>query len=227
MDYAKFADLIKKSALYFCRIDCFYDKLEATQPEGGRQFARISENPWQVHEMQITDKQLEIIRNLTFANCWHMNQQENPNMWENYVLAHGKDGIAIQTNFKRLSECFLTEKILTNLKMKYVDYSKEHISYFMPNYFDFLSIKDMEFEYENELRIITLEKEYPQFDPDEMDMSTKITFNNNKGELIRVNLNVLIQNIYISPNATKQFKDSVSRLLEENKIKAPVISSSF
>ena len=166
MSYSKFISVLQKSALYFCRIDCFEDKLEATQPSGSRHFARMTGNPWQVFEMQCVDKQLEIYRNMTFANCWHINERENPDMWETYVEAQGNEGIAIQTFFGNFAECFDTSRGLTNLKMQYIDYNKMYLDYTYPNYPEYLSLKDKQFEYENELRIITLEKNYPEFDAD-------------------------------------------------------------
>lgn len=226
MSFSKFLDLIETSSLFFCRIDCFEDNLEATQPDGAHVFSVLTQNPWQVFQKQCVDKQLEILRNMTFANCWHINPGENPDMWNNYVMLHGNEGVAIQTSFGRLSECFNTSRILTNLEMKYVNYSTENIDYSYPNYLTFLSIKDLKFQYENELRIITLEKTYPEFDPDEMSMDEEIRACSHTGEHIKVNLKTLIEKIFLSPNSTERFRDSIEQLLIRYGIDAPIVKSS-
>lgn len=225
MSFSKFLSLLETSALYFCRIDCFSDNLEATQPNGAGRFAATTENPWQVFEKLCVDKQLEIYRNMTFANCWHINEQENPTMWENYVMAQGNEGIAIQTCFQNLVECFNTNRVLTNLKMEYIDYNREFLDYGYPNYPVYLSIKDVKYKYENELRVITLEKEYPQFDADEGDMNEKIEVYSHRGELIKIELKKLIHKLYLSPNSTTRFKESIEQLLHKYGITVPVIKS--
>lgn len=225
MSFSNFFSLLETSALYFCRIDCFSDNLEATQPKEAERFATITGNPWQVFTKLCVDKQLEIYRNITFANCWHINEQENPTMWENYVMAHGNEGIAIQTCFQNLVECFNTDRALTNLKMKYIDYDTEFLDYGCPNYAVYLSIKDVKYEYENELRVITLEKEIPHFDADEMDMDKKIEVYSQKGEFIKIDLKMLIQKLYLSPNSTTRFKENIEQLLHKYGITVPVIKS--
>lgn len=84
-------------------------------------FAVATHNLWHVFYWMSVNKNLEIYRNKAFANCWHINSHENSNMWENYVLVHGNEGIAIQTNFSNLVESFETDRVLTNLKMLYIN----------------------------------------------------------------------------------------------------------
>lgn len=225
MSFSKFQSLLESSALYFCRIDSFEDQLEATQPRGAHNFAALTENPWQVFTMQCVDKQLEIYRNMTFANCWHMNPHENPKMWKNYVILHGNEGVAIQTTFSALADSFETDRALTNLKMEYIDYGVQYMDYSYPNYPKYLSVKDFKYSYENEMRVITLERSYPEFDPDEMDMIEKIEIFTHKGELISVNTKKLIQKVYLSPNSTERFRYTVEQLLRKYDINVPVIKS--
>lgn len=140
------------------------------------------------------------------------------------VMKHGNEGIAIQTCFQNLAECFDTDRALTNLRMKYIDYNAEFLDYSYPNYPVYLSIKDVKYKYENELRVITLEKEYPEFDADEMNMNEKIVYSQ-KGEFIKIDLKILIQNLYLSPNSTIRFKENIEQLLHKYDITVPVIKS--
>lgn len=226
MSFSKFLNMIETSSLYFCRIDSFEDKMEATITKGSHYFAKSTQNPWQVFELLCTDKQLEIYRNMTFANCWHINEAENPDMWENYVMSQGNEGIAIQTDFDSLLKSFDTNRTLTNLKMKYIDYETAHIDYFFPNIAEFLLIKDISFQYENELRIITLEEEYPIYDADLMDMNEKIEIYSHRGESIHIKLDTLIHKIYLSPNSTQRFGDTIKKLVTQYGLDIPITKSS-
>lgn len=225
MSYSKFQSLLESSSLYFCRIDCFEDKLEATQPAGAMSFAVSTNNPWQIYEKMCTDKQLEIYRKMTFANCWHMNPDENIAMWENYATLQGNEGIAIQTCFGDLAKSFITDRKLTSVEMKYIDYSTQYMNYFMPDYIEFLSVKDKKYSYENELRIITIEESYPVFDPDEMYKDKKIEYFSHKGELIQVDLSQLIHRVYLSPNSTPRFHSTISQLLHTHGLDVPIVKS--
>lgn len=225
LSFSKFLDILETSSLYFRRIDCFKDKLEATQPYGAAFFAKSTENPWQVFGYQCVEKQLEIYQNMTFACCWHINSNENPDMWKNYVTEHGNEGVAIKTTFRHLSECFDTERALTNLKMKYIDYATDFLDYSYPNYPEYLSIKDKQYEYENELRIITLEPHYPEYDPDTLYLIEKPQIYTHKGEHIKVRLNKLIEELYLCPNSTDRFKSIVIELLKKCDINVPVVTS--
>lgn len=225
LSLSKFMDLLDTSALYFRRIDCFEDQLEATQPDGASFFAKTTENPWQLYELLCVDKQLNIYKNMTFANCWHINDRDNPDMWHTYVMSHGNEGVAIQTCFRNLADSFNTDRVLTNLKMKYIDYHTCFLDYSFPNYPEYLSIKDKQFEYENELRIITLEKEYPQFDADLMGMDYNKQINTHKGEHIKIELQTLIQSIYLSPNSTLRFREHIEQLLLKHNIDVPIFKS--
>ena len=75
------------------------------------------------------------------------------------------------------------------------------------------------------MRVITLEKFYPEFDPDEMNMFEKIEIFTHKGELISVNTKKLIQKVYLSPNSTERFRNTVEQLLRKYDIDVPVIKS--
>jgi len=225
LSFSKLLDLLETSSLYFRRIDCFDDQLEATQPKSSAAFATVTENPWQVFSYQCTEKQLEIIRNLTYACCWHINENESSEMWQEYATKHGNEGVAIQTTFRDISECFQTERLLKNIRMKYIDYSTEFRDYSYPDYGEYLSIKDKRYEHENELRIITLEHDYPEFNPDIMSVSSKPEFTDEEGIHIKVDLNRLIQKLYLCPASTKRFSACTCELLNRYGVKAQVVPS--
>lgn len=218
MSYPKFADMIETSSLYFCRLDVFQDKLEGTQPDGSMYFAINTQNPWQIQERMVADLYLKLYRNMTFVNCWHINENENFEMWKNYSLHNENRGVAIQTTFGDLVQSIADERKITDLKIKYVDFQTYNLSYFMANPHNFFRFKDLPYSYESELRLITFEDTYPEINEDKL-LTEEIDLpNSHIGERISVDLNVLIKSIYLPPNCTEDFSCSVNNLLVNTKL---------
>lgn len=222
MPYSKFIDILKTSSLYFCRVDLFDDKLEATQPEGSHVFATSTQNPWQMFEFHCLNEQLKIMRGLTFASCWHIAENESPNMWANYAMTQNNFGIAIQTTLADLTRSITSSRIVTGIRMKYIDYSSCYMNYFMANPFDFLQIKDKSFEYENELCLVTVEDSYPRYDADDPEFWHKTHLYECHGEKISIDLVQMIKRIFLSPNATDQFRFEVARQLAFYNLNVPI-----
>lgn len=215
MSYSKFEDLIKTSTLYFCRADKFEDKLEVTQPKASLSFAISTQNPWHMYERNIMDAYLHMLRTSTFVNCWHISNFETNLMWENYAEKNGAEGIAIQTNLGSLKKAFYNEpRKITDMKIKYVDFSTFNMNYFNENPFNFLTLKDKEYTYENELRLITIEDVYPTIDEDNVN-ECPMEYTSHSGEKLKVDLNRLIKKIIISPKGTDRFINLITELLNE------------
>lgn len=209
--------MIQSSSLFFCRLDKFEDKLEGTQPPKSREFAVATENPWQVYERMKMDEYLRILRNLTFVNCWHINECQNEFMWKNYANRNNGNGIAIQTTFENLQKAITDNRKISALDIKYVDFKTHYQEYFLANPFEFIALKDKsQFSAENELRLITVEDVYPQVDDD--DIFGWKEQNSHLGERIKVDMGILVQNIFISPFGEKDLLDNVCKLLSDNQV---------
>ena len=225
LSFSKFLDLINTSALYFCRLDKFSDPLECTQPNGSFDFAMGTNNPWQMYEREYLNAHLYMLKQMTFVSCWHINETENVFMWDNYAAQQGNEGVAIKTDLNAIKTVLSeVDRRITDMVVSYVDFQTYYMNYFMANPFDFISVKDLSFSLENELRLITFEEKYPDIDEDDVICRNKI-YCEHIGEHIHVDLNKLIHCIYLSPNSTQRFEELIKNLLEANNLKIEVKKS--
>lgn len=214
MSFSKFQNLITTSSLYFCRLDQFEDKLECTQPKGSLKFAIATENPWQIYERQYMDAKLHMFRNITFVNCWHINEAASPYMWKNYATLHGNEGVAIETDLDSLKKAIDgTSRKITDMRISYIDFETHYLEYFMGNPFDFVAVKDKQFKPENELRLVTIEDEYPDISEDDVLYDGSKQYCHQAGEFIPVDLRQLILRVHLAPNSTARFEQIVKDLI--------------
>ena len=107
MDFTKFASLLEKNALYFCRADLLGDPFEGTFSKATIQ--KLIESAGKDKEkLEIISKQLiespKSWSHVNFLNCWHVNEHEPYSMWNSY--AKGNQGIAIQSTYESFKKSF-------------------------------------------------------------------------------------------------------------------------
>jgi len=193
MDFFKFVSLLSQEALFFSRVRMFEDPFEGAFPQNGfdpeirRRFESINH------------------RDIVAVNCWHMNEYESAAMWKLYG-----DNIAIQSTFQRLAASFDCAPTTINIGMvEYIDYNsnRAHATH-ADNMLTYLLHKRPDFGYENELRALTLitpsASSKRAFDPEseETDEEALNASDPDPGMLVGVDLNVLIEKIYVSPTLT-------------------------
>ncbi|HQK40521.1 MAG TPA: hypothetical protein PLO52_10460, partial [Flavobacterium alvei] len=110
-------------------------------------------------------------------------------------------GLAIQSTVNRLKNAFDSETQHQQYigEVNYIDYKKEYIP-FDDMFFPFL-FKRKSFQYEREVRIIT----------DVSESNIKL----NEGLKINVDINQLIEKIYIHPKSENWYKNLVIQLVEQ------------
>ena len=217
MNFEKFVSMIKDSTLFLTRPDNFEDRFEGSITEFNVvERKRIAQNmfpgdmarqsDWLI-KFSETSKQL---KKFAFVNCWHLNEYESEAMWG--IYANQGNGLAIQSTFSNIIKALEeTEEAVYIGKVKYIDYRKDIIP--EGNMFNSLLYKRKRFEHEAELRLIVSdistwkeinkEKTSPGI-PQTVDISELIPF-----KKMHINLNYLIQSIYIAPKASKTFMDLV------------------
>ncbi len=132
-------------------------------------------------------------------SSWHINEYESFAMWQ--IFTQNSEGLAIQSTIGRLQKALQPE---TNFnqhigEVNYIDYKKEYIP-FDDMFFPFL-FKRKSFQYEREVRIIT----------DIAENNIKI----NEGLKINVDINQLIEKIYIHPKSENWYKNLVIQLVKQ------------
>jgi hypothetical protein len=172
-------------------------------------------------------------RRTLLINCWHANFYESAAMWSQY--AREGQGIAITSNYQRIIDALAGSKEIVNLgKVKYLDWDKEPVdnSYVLP------FSKRMSFSYESELRIAywdmgvqdkinglctrlashMMDHLYRRITtPIKWDMiEAEVNLvSYNPGIYIDVNLDALVDEIYVSPTAPDWFLDVITSVCEK------------
>lgn len=225
MDLAKFISILKNSTLYFSAPDGFSDIYEGAHGELKNKkawddfyfsFARASiitapDNRWhKIEPEKLEDNAKRLVKEISqtwkkgvYINCWYRSEFESEAMWKMYSV-NVKNAIAIQTSYGNLKK-ELGEKVAIK-PIRYVDYSKQFIG---PN--EEFWCKRKSFEYEKEVRAIIHDFSNTQ----------------NSGIEISVDLNKLIQNVYISPYSPKWFQEIVVDLIMRYGYKFNVLTSSM
>lgn len=220
LDITKLLDLINSSSLYFTRSDCFKDVFEGS-------FTKLSVDS-RTRYYELLSKQYPDAsygtpeENATYykelkteiaANCWHMNDHESAAMWSLYLKS--QDGIAIQSTYNRLVDCFEETDIDVMIGIvKYIDYDKAFIN-FADTFSPFLH-KWKSFEHENEIRCIVWQP----------DFSEDAAYNLRSGGVkIKIDLIALIEKIYVSPDSPKWLSDLLQDIVKKLGFDFPIINS--
>lgn len=204
MDFTKYLSLLSTQALFFCRVDKLGDKNEMTLPLANQKndiefYNHHEEKIKRATKGAIT---LEIwlsiwdyTKKSIVINSWHRNNFESAAMWSVYLKTN--EGIAIQSNFKRLCDSFQKSSDDVNIGIvNYKDYYAEIIE--DETIFGWVSHKLKSYEYERELRAIVTNQ-----------MDDKLKPLHEVGKYISIDLNTLIETVYVAPNADKWYTDLV------------------
>ncbi|MEE1897150.1 DUF2971 domain-containing protein [Flavobacterium rakeshii] len=194
LDLSKFLDLLLCRQLFMSRSDKFEDQYEGTFSEPTyEELKKISENNPEFMDYYKSHRKNVVI------SSWHINEYESYAMWQ--IFTQNSEGLAIQSTVKRLQEALIPEGRYEQHigEVKYIDYKKEHIP-FDNNFFPFL-FKRKSFQYEKEVRIIS--------------NLAKHNLNINEGVKINIDINKLIEKIYIHPKSENWYKNLVFQLMEQ------------
>jgi hypothetical protein len=194
LDLSKFLDLLMSQKLFMSRSDKFEDQYEGTFSEPTfEEIRKLSiDNPDFLNYYKSHREKVAI-------SSWHINEYESFAMWQ--IFTQNSEGLAIQSTIGRLQNALQPE---TNFdqhigEVNYIDYKKEYIP-FDDMFFPFL-FKRKSFQYEREVRIIT----------DIAENNIKI----NEGLKINIDINQLIEKIYIHPKSENWYKNLVIQLVKQ------------
>ena len=194
LDLSKFLDLLMSQKLFMSRSDKFEDQYEGTFSEPTfEEIKKLSiNNPEFLNYYKSHREKVAI-------SSWHINEYESFAMWQ--IFTGNSEGLAIQSTIGRLEKSLLPEKKYKQYigEVNYIDYKKEYIP-FDDMFFPFL-FKRKSFQYEREVRIIT----------DFSESNIKL----NDGMKIEVDINQLIEKIYIHPKSENWYKKLVIELVSK------------
>ncbi|MCL6462651.1 MAG: hypothetical protein I4O51_12385 [Flavobacterium micromati] len=194
LDLSKFLDLLLSHKLFMSRSDKFEDQYEGTFSEPTfEEIKKLAiDNPDFLNHYKTHREKVAI-------SSWHINEYESFAMWQ--IFTQNSEGLAIQSTIGRLQRSLLPETDFEQYigEVNYIDYKKELIP-FDDSFFPFL-FKRKSFQYEREVRVIT--------DIGESDLQI------NEGLKISVDINELIEKIYIHPKSENWYKNLVIQLVKQ------------
>lgn len=191
-DFAKFVSFLDKKSLYFARLSEMDDPYEGVIPEGS-----LSDLKKRTGRHDVQTKVTNYTKQF-MANCWHMNKYESEAMWQIYA---GKgSGIAIQTTYQKLKESIIDSRDVYLGEVRYVDYKTTKLD--NNNFWTIVMHKRISFSHEHELRAIVDGNKYAA-EGEETE----------KGIYIQVNVESLIENIYVAPQSPDWFMDAVNSVV--------------
>ena len=192
LDLSKFVDLLLYKKLFLSRSDKFEDQYEGTFSEPTFEEIKklATDNPNFLDYYKIHRKNVVI-------SSWHINEYESFAMWQ--IFTQKNEGLAIQSTLGKLQKALSIDTEFEQYigEVNYIDYKKEYIP-FENTFFPFL-FKRKSFQYEREVRVIS-------------DV-TKIGLEIDNGLKIDVNLEELIEKIYIHPKSENWYKKLVMDLV--------------
>ncbi len=219
MDFTKFVSLLDKSALFFVRADKLPDPFEGSFPKTNVKLRpTIYKGIMPPKEIKDLSEFYKQYVKLTFISCWHLNNYQSAAMWEKYFKTN--NGIAIRSTFGRLKDSFkdYKEHDIYIGEVKYISYTKDLIPEgpLFP-YFH----KRRSFEHEKELRAVIQSFSYKK--TGEINWS-KSPFNNRK-PYISVDLDLLIDRIYLAPTCPEWQLELVGSVVSKYELNKQVIRS--
>ena len=153
---------------------------------------------------------LKNIRKVSFTNCWHLNTNENIEMWKNYCGL--ENGVVVKTKVENLVESIFIHD-LGPMHFRPVTYAQETIQNIDLRFpMELINYKSSQYRFENEFRVTLL---YTKIDKELEDIEEfeEVEINAPENEVkLKVDLNKLIQEVIISPFANEEFRERINAL---------------
>jgi hypothetical protein len=195
MDFTRLANMLEEDALFFRRADLFEDKFEGTMSQPLRDY--LEHQRGEHIGLDEYGDLLRKVRSCTFVNSWHMNEAESAAMWRVFSSSH--QSICIQSTYKRVREA-LPKEVEIGV-VKYIFYEHDEIPF--GNAWWPLLYKRKPFEYERELRAVWSDTKYLECPPGQSP----------QGIWQKVDLQALIESVYVSPGGERWFLELVKKVL--------------
>lgn len=227
MDLDKFTRLLEDRSLYFCNAKRLSDQYEVTIPNSTvqvwrKQLAGVGYSPEDVEneiKIRLNGWQYGGMKELTLINCWSVSPHESYALWKIY-LGNKPEGVAIRSTVGRLKRAIRLGKdpYPETLYMGQVRY-RNHLKSDELSRFSIVITKKTFYKFEEELRLFILN--YPLSEggsvpPYDIDL----------GRNVNVDLEPLIQRVYVSPFAADVVRNRVEDLLTSARLSLDLIRDS-
>lgn len=229
LSLSKFISLIETGSLFLTRVDLFNDLFEGTLPKTDNELWRKSLPSDNSHNWdQMLPIYRQALRKNTHVNCWHLNNEESEAMWKLYCGSN--EGIAIQSTYQKLKDSIQNSKLEIGL-IRYINYETESFpplqgNFYAPNFAHPFMHKRIAFEHEREVRVIKIDYSiWSQIISADLNQLQQI--NTPLGISHKVNVEELVQKIYIHPLAPTWYFDVVQAVISKYSLNVEVKWSSM
>jgi hypothetical protein len=194
----KFLSLLSSSSIYMCRQDKFDDSFEGAMTKKDEAF-------FESKAAGITKGMKGDSLGCTYSNCWTKSDVDEYVLWSSYASL--KDGVAIQSTVLKLITALDSEdkRLVYVSDVQYIDYNTQYSFQLTGNIANMIAphfSKRPYFEAEKELRA--------------MYWDTDGRFSNTpEGLLFKVDLNELIESVYVAPQSYPQYRELIEELLHK------------
>ncbi|MFP8952187.1 hypothetical protein ACLI4Z_04320 [Natrialbaceae archaeon A-arb3/5] len=226
MDMTQLLSLLERESLYFPRSDEFKDPYEGSLPQKNLEklmrsfdiediledFDEISADTIEPLMKHTFVKVQEFMKEGVFLNCWHQNPKQSAAMWEQYATKDA--GLAIKTTYNNLISSFGDPSDLIYGSVTYRNYEIETIPEGVVKPFFY---KRISFDHENEFRVATV-------DSNNISIGEGVG-DEPKGRYIEVDLEVLLDQIYVTPDAEPWLKHLVDDVIDTYELDISVVQS--
>ncbi len=221
LSFAKFLSLMESGALFFSLVSDMADRYEGfvypPQPREQGDHLQQAEN--------IARDVLQKIVRTALISCWTESTHESSLMWETYA---GSEGVAVRTTFQDLQASIrsVDEPPVTFGQVKYVDYLKQEVARF-----DWAPLfhKRIEYRGEEEVRAVLPGPPWEDtiIDTKESDICLDPDVEEQRGRYIPVNLDILVNEVVVSPHAAPWFVEIVKSVVQQSPVRACVTPSAL
>lgn len=230
LDLTKYISILQRQSLFFCRVDKLEDKFEGTTAKPNFD-ARIN---WYKYmrdvehffKFELTDDDIlkrvkdqyafdKQIKGISCVNCWNKKDDESAALWK--IYSDFSKGIMIKSSISNIQNAF--NKTLEEIQLseiKYIDYEKEE----MPDGNSMFPLihKHRAYSYEDEVRLIFETKQVGwehDWENEEVE----------EGIYLSTDINLLIEEIIISPYSANWFYKLVEDISHQYGLKKPISKS--
>ena len=231
MDFAKFAPILDKRALFFSRVDKLGDPFEGAWSDATvRAFRDIKGSKIPEEEKNILRgwqrlaKWSRVSPRFTLVNCWHGSERESEAMWRLYS-GYGY-GLAVKTDFKSLIRSFTDRLPNIIARVEYIPYETEVMP--MSLMAPFLH-KRIGFKHEQEVRAIVTEYIYKKKEDPDGREDVKIVDSSKDVCDVGIHYDIdpadLIQEVVVSPYAARWLLELTQSVSKRYDLDVPVRQS--
>lgn len=232
IDFTKLVSLLDSRSLFFARADMLGDEFEGSYSQANVQMRpEIYKDKIPAEHLIRMTQMTEAMRRHTYVNCWNLSDYENAALWGLYVPQQG--GVAIRSTFRRLTECFIpaeedperpsTAHSIYVGQVRYADYERDWIP--EGNTLWPFVHKRRSFGFESELRAVIQHLPTVADATAEGGQRIDLSIDSPRGLNIPVDLDVLVEDILVSPTAQTWFSDLVTGVCDRYGLDKDVIAS--